>query len=697
MKRQKLSLMLRRSACLVSPVAIVLAAGVAVAAEDRTFVLHLDAEQSGNSSSSFAFLPQQLAQADQNDDLAPLSGGEGVPFYKIGVGDRLNVIVWRFPDLSTSVTVRPDGFVSLPLVEDLRIAGLTPTEASEAVQERLTEFIQEPLVTIVVDNPVGTFDQQIRVIGKATQPRALPWRRGIRLADVIISVGGLTPDADGNSAVLLRQEEGETRELPLRLDDLIDRGDVSANLMMQPGDVIVIPEGFFSGDWTVTYGAASDITFTDNLDLDPDGEKDAGVIFRVGPNISIIADAARIQGELSAQVFLVEEFSESVETRIDADLVGTTTAELVEQRVFVDASAGISQIRTDNERAESGSDANTSGQEFVQAYRVSPYLVSRLGSFATNELRYQGSAVFIDSDDASNTITHQLSSEFVSGTDFTFLGWALSSSISEEFSDDGDDISRRDANFTLFYPLPFYRRFVLEGSVGYRILENDGDDDDDIEGITWRTGFSWLPNPRFESTAGVGSDAETIVFDADIRYQATPRLALTASYVEETTTQQDRIVANLPTTDEGIDDFNESPNAFSLDDGVTRTRTISFGAAWQKRNVTASLRLAYEEESEDVSDFDSSDEESYIINTNVSVGLARDWTFVGSFSGDWTERSETDDDDTEVEVFPSARLEYQLAPNFSTNLTYSYSRRFADDEEDEYTENAVTLGGRITF
>ena len=698
MSRHKAAATLRRSAGLLSPAAIALAAGVAVAAEDQAFVLHLKAEEAGDSSPSFTFLAQQLAQANQDDGLTPLAGGDGVPFYKIGVGDTLRVVVWRFPDLSTSATVRPDGFISLPLVEDLRIAGLTPTEASEAVQERLTEFIQDPLVTVVVDGAVGTLDQQIRVIGEAAQPRALPWRRGMRVADVIISAGGLAPNADGNGAVLLRQEGETTRELPLRLDDLIDRGDLSANLMMQPGDVIVIPEGFFSGDWTVTYGAASDITFTDNLDLDPDGEEDAGVIFRVGPNISVAADAARIQGELSAQVFLVEEFSESIETSIDADVVGTVTAELVEQRVFVDASAAISQLTTNNERAESGAEANTSGQEFVQAYRISPYLVSRLGSFADNELRYDGSAVFIDSDDASNTITHRLSSNFTSGRDFTFLGWSLGSSISEEFSDDGDDISRRDANFSLFYPLPFYRSLTLEGSVGYRVLENDGNEEDDIDGITWRTGFSWIPNPRFESTAGVGSDAETIVFDGDIRYEATPRLTLRASYVEETTTQQDRIVNNLPTTGQGIDNFNESPNNFSIDDGVTRTRTISVGANWQKRNVTTSLNLAYEEESEDVSDLDSADEESFIVNYNINVGLARDWTFVGNFRGNWTERSESDDDDdTEVEIFPSLRLEYQLAPNINTNLTYTYSRRFADDEEDEFTENAVTLGGSIRF
>ena len=152
------------------------------------------------------------------------------------------------------------------------------------------------------------------------------------------------------------------------------------------------------------------------------------------------------------------------------------------------------------------------------------------------------------------------------------------------------------------------------------------------------------------------------------------------------------------TTDQGIDNLNESPNAFSIDDGVPRTRTISVGANWQKRNVTTSLNLAYEEESEDVSDLDSADEESFIVNYNINVGLARDWTFVGNFRGNWTERSESDDDDdTEVEIFPSLRLEYQLAPNINTNLTYTYSRRFADDEEDEFTENAVTLGGSIRF
>lgn len=690
--------MLRRLACVLAPAAVALIAGVAVAAEERSFVLHLDAEEAGAAQPSFTFLPPQLAQASAGEDLTPLSGGEGVPFYKIGVGDRLRVVVWRFPDLSTSATVRPDGFVSLPLVEDLRVVGLTPTEASEAVQERLAEFIQDPLVTIVVDLPVGTFDQQIRVIGKAAQPRALPWRRGMRLADVMIGVGGLTSDADGNSAVLLRQEGDTTRELPLRLDDLMDRGDVTANIMMQPGDVIVIPEGFFSGDWTVTYGAVSDITFTDNLDLDPDDEKESAVILRAGPNITVAADAARIQGDLSATVFLVEEIADSPETRIDADIVGTVTAELVERRVFVDASAGISQVQTDDERGQSGSDANTSGQDFVQAYRVSPYLQSRLGSFASNELRYEGAAVFVDSDDASNTISHTLSSEFFSGPDFSFLGWSLSSSISEEYADDDEDISRRDTNLTLFYPLPFERNLTLEGSVGYRTLENEGDDDDDIEGITWRTGFSWTPSPRFASTAGVGSDAETIVFDADVRYEPTPRLTLIARYVEDTTTQQDRIVANLPTTEQGIDNFNNQPNSFSIEDGVTRTRTISGSAAWEKRNVSTFLEIAYEEESEDVSDFDSSDEESYILNTNVSVGLSQDLTFIGGFRGEWTERSESGtSDDTEVEIFPRVSLEYQLSSRINTNLTYTYSRRFADDEDDEYTENAITIGGSIRF
>lgn len=165
--------------------------------------------------------------------------------YLIGAGDNININVWRNPEVSVSVPVRPDGKITTPLVEDLQAAGKTSTELARDIEKALEKYIQQPMVTVIVTSFVGPYSQQIRVIGQAARPQALAYRQGMSLMDVLIAVGGITDFAAGNKANIIRTVDGTRRAVPVRLHDLLRKGDISANVAVLPGDVLVIPEGWF--------------------------------------------------------------------------------------------------------------------------------------------------------------------------------------------------------------------------------------------------------------------------------------------------------------------------------------------------------------------------------------------------------------------------------------------------------------------
>lgn len=165
--------------------------------------------------------------------------------YYIGPGDTLEIFVWRQPDLSVTVPVRPDGRISTPLVEDMAAVGKTPTQLSRDIAEVLSEYIRAPEVNVIVQGFVGTFGEQIRVLGQAAQPQTVRYRERMTLMDVMIEVGGLTPFAAGNRSRLIRTVDGQTQELRIRLDDLLNRGRIEHNIPVRPGDVVIIPESVF--------------------------------------------------------------------------------------------------------------------------------------------------------------------------------------------------------------------------------------------------------------------------------------------------------------------------------------------------------------------------------------------------------------------------------------------------------------------
>jgi polysaccharide biosynthesis/export protein len=153
--------------------------------------------------------------------------------------------VWDHEDLSTTVAVRPDGRISTPLVEDLQAAGKTPTTLGRDIEWVLAEYVRSPVVTVIMQGFVGDAQQQVRVVGQAAQPQAIQYRQGMTVLDVMIAVGGLSEFASGNRAKIVRKVNGETVDIRVRLDDLLNDGRIEENVRMLPGDVLIIPESFF--------------------------------------------------------------------------------------------------------------------------------------------------------------------------------------------------------------------------------------------------------------------------------------------------------------------------------------------------------------------------------------------------------------------------------------------------------------------
>jgi polysaccharide export outer membrane protein len=174
--------------------------------------------------------------------LGPQQAAGGSDDYIIGPGDTLRVFVWQHADVSTSVPVRPDGKISTPLVEDMQAVGKTPTQLARDMEVALSEYIRSPQVNIIVSGFIGAFNEQIRVVGQAAQPQSISYRDNMTILDVMIEVGGLAENAAGNRAKLVRKQGEEQIEFRVRLDDLLNKGKIEANVPVQPGDVLIIPE-----------------------------------------------------------------------------------------------------------------------------------------------------------------------------------------------------------------------------------------------------------------------------------------------------------------------------------------------------------------------------------------------------------------------------------------------------------------------
>jgi polysaccharide export outer membrane protein len=179
-------------------------------------------------------------------DHPPAPREAATPDYKYVIGplDQVNIIVWRNPELSMSVPVRPDGLITTPLVEDLPALGKDSTTLARDIEKALAKYIRDPVVTVIVTAFQGPYDQTIRVIGEAARPQTIAYRQNMTLLDVMITVGGLTDFANGNAATILRTSDGG-KVYGVKLRDLIKRGDFGANVDVKPGDILIIPQSWF--------------------------------------------------------------------------------------------------------------------------------------------------------------------------------------------------------------------------------------------------------------------------------------------------------------------------------------------------------------------------------------------------------------------------------------------------------------------
>jgi polysaccharide biosynthesis/export protein len=212
--------------------------------EDRGYVMKFGGAWRGR---LCAFLVLMLTACTGGEGLPPATGASSgpVPDYVIGPLDQLDIFVWHQPELTQNVPVRPDGRISVPLIEDLQAAGKTPTELARDIEKALQRFVQGPVVTVIVTSFTGPYTTQIRVIGEAAHPQAIAYRANMTLLDVMIAVGGLTQYAAGNRATIVRDVGGKVESFKVNITDLIQGGDISANVKMLPGDVLIIPESWF--------------------------------------------------------------------------------------------------------------------------------------------------------------------------------------------------------------------------------------------------------------------------------------------------------------------------------------------------------------------------------------------------------------------------------------------------------------------
>lgn len=667
--------------------------------------------------------------------------------YRLAPGDRIFIFVESHANLSREFLVRPDGRITTPLVEDLQVAGKTASEVAAALETRLEAQIVEPIVTVKVIEVVGLSSQSIRVIGAAADPRidvegpravqrplptkpaAVPYKENMSLMDVILQVGGLSQFANGNRAYVLRRQGGELMEIPVRLDDLLDDRDMSANIAMAPGDILVIPEGSLSGDWVVQSRIGAFATGTDNVGLAPDGEKNPALIFSLTPGFSVRGTTPRFSGAADADLLMnyQEVYGNRRETTPQGfdpylSFLGTSTTELVRDDFFVDAGASIGQQSSGLGDATSVSEFVQTGRQTTAVINVSPYVPMRLSNLANAQLRYNFGAFLEGEEDVNfvdsfsnlqqSDIIHQLGLTVGSTPKTSALGiWEfLMSGSLEDRNNEDDDAETSQIKTALIkldwaYPLTAQFSALFTGGWDYRDEEND---ENDINAPRGGIGAQWRPSPAFDASATFGyADARSNV-SANLRYTPSPLTNVFLTYREGVDTAARVLVDSLAL----IEIDRQSGDLINSETGILfdpffrgtgrRSTTTQFirraraGAQTEQGNNIFNIGGEYYSE-EPTNDEEGGEEEEEEDGYRFAAGWQR--AFSTQTRGNITvayERTELEDRNDNVWILKTGII-HQISDTVEARLTYGFQNRESTTGSFDFTENVVTIGAIARF
>lgn len=643
--------------------------------------------------------------------------------YRIGAGDVLAVDVYGEPQLSRRLPVRPDGYISLPLAEDVRAAGLRPTELAARVRERLRTYLADPFVTVEVVRAVGELSEQVRVIGAAATPRSIPFRTGMRTLDLLTATGGLTPVADGNAAVLLRDDPEAPQQIPLRLGDL-SAGDLSADLATAPGDIVVVPQGFFTGDWQRRLSLSVGSGFTDNYDLDPAGRERPAIVTAVTPSLEIAGKGARFEGAMAASLSGEYVALSDSGARLLPSLLAVSSAELKRDTVFVDAAAVVSQVQLDAAAPAASAVNQSADSTLVQTYQVSPYLVSRLRDIAYVETRYALSGTVAgDSGNRSgengtdsgstlaDSVTNAAQMRFFSPPErHSLLQWQGLLYGSRTLRFDAPDVDA--AGFSATPEFGVDPRLSLLAQTGWGMLDTG---DTRLSGPEIAAGFAYHPSPALNVRALGGWRLEYPQAQVTLQYAPGPATQFAAAYTDSVGFGQAtllRAVGELdydPRTHRFVRQQSSLPYETSLegldiDNALTQTRqgTVSL----EQRLGGTQLRLAayvaaqrgIDEDRSSTQGGGGADQTTYGFSLALERPIDRRTVLSGGMAFEVTDQEQEQDTGAQAssgkfeDVSFGLRLTRELTKELSGWVGYQIQHRFAGSSDDEFTENAVLVG-----
>ena len=464
----------------------------------------------------------RAADAEGGADAA----GDREPDYRIASGDVIEIEVFGEPDLSGERTVRPDGRVDIALLGPVRAFGRSPVELARVLQERYGVYLVDPRVSVQLVDATGFSDSAAYVIGRGIpQPARLRYRAGMQAVDVLTALGRLPSTAAPEDAYILRDRPDGTRQrIQVDLERAQRAGPGSARTPLRPGDVVVIPEGFFAGDWTSSTSVTNSYTYTDNIGLEPDDQAESALIAELTPSATISGESGRVRGAATGSLTLQRVEFNRTDTQVLPRLSATGNVEWARDLFYTDIAASVRQQAASRGEAVSGSDSNQTNRQTVQTYRLSPYLDTRLGRFATMETRYTANATLVESDEqdsnGSESLENRASVQLDSGPRFQNFDLSLRAFSSDIQVVDGTDTRRHEVRFETTYPLT--RTFALLGEVGYQRLEVEQETgtsaagEQELDDPLYRAGFLWTPSPnaRLRVTYGEEDASPSLAVDA---------------------------------------------------------------------------------------------------------------------------------------------------------------------------------------